>query len=157
MIYVFFGGLNTVMDLKEVVRVLRRVVPEHGLLVLTCVNRYYVLDFLVKILKLKFRESLSRFRNKWKGYSPGRDLPSNVYSRRDIESLFSPEFNLIEKRGYSICYPPWYGAKYLRKMKRIGPFLWNLDRVLQKTFLWNSGEYSLYLLKASDHAAKPVL
>lgn len=153
MIYVFFGGLNTVVDLKKVVKILRTVASDHSIIVLTCVNRYYLLDFFVKNLKLKFRESVSRFTNKWTGYSPGRDLPSNVYSYQWVRSRFHPEFKIIDKRGYSIFYPPWYGTKYLNKCKKLEPLLWKLDRALQKTFIWNLGEYSLYVLKATDNAA----
>jgi len=157
MIYVFFGGLNTVVDLKEAVKTLRSAGSDDATMVITCVNRYYLMDFLVKNLKLKFRESMSRFNNKWTGYSPGRDLPSKVYSYPFVRSNFHPEFKIIEKRGFSICYPPWYASKYVNAFKWLAPFLWNLDRVLQKTFLWNSGEYSLYVLKAADNVTQPDL
>lgn len=148
MIYIYFGGLNTVFNLKEVVKSLRESVTDEATIVLTCVNRYYVLDFFARLLKFKFREATARFRNKWKGYSPGRDLKSNVYSSRFIRKNFEPEFEIVKRKGYSIFYPPWYGVRHLGKLKSLGPKLWKLDQKLQSTFLWNMGEYSLYVMKA---------
>lgn len=147
MVYVYFGGLNTVYDMDRVVKILKSVMTEDATFVMTCVNRYYILDTLIRMLKLKFGEATARFRNKWKGYSPGRDLKSYVYSSRFIKKHFTPEFKIIDRRGYSIFYPPWYGARHLNKLKGMASFLWKLDNFLQKTFLWNTGEYSLYVMK----------
>ena len=148
MVYIYFGGLNTVVNLKEVVKTLRESVTDDATIVLTCVNRYYVLDFLVRMLKLKFVEATARFRNRWKGYSPDRDLKSFVYSSRFIKKNFEPEFDIIKRKGYSIFYPPWYAVRHLAKLKSIAPKLWKLDQMLQSTFMWNLGEYSLYVMKA---------
>ncbi|MBC8342532.1 MAG: class I SAM-dependent methyltransferase [Bacteroidetes bacterium] len=148
MIYVYFGGLNTVVDLKKVVKILREYVSKDATLVLTCVNRYYLLDLLVRSINLKFEEATARFRNKWKGYSPGRDLKSQVYSARFIRQHFEPEFEIIKRKGYSIFYPPWYAVRHLSKLRSLAPMLWKLDQKLQSTFLWNLGEYSLYVMKA---------
>jgi|AntRauTorcE11898_2_1112593.scaffolds.fasta_scaffold00888_10 ubiquinone/menaquinone biosynthesis C-methylase UbiE len=146
--FVYFGGLNTVYDLKGAVKMLHQVAAPRATFVLTNVNRYYLMDSVFKVLKGKFSESVARFRNRWKGYSPGRDLPSNVYSYRTVKKTFSPEFDIIDKRGYSLFFPPWYGARHLNKIKGVGPALWKLDALLQKTPLWNIGEYTLYIMKA---------
>lgn len=148
LVYVYFGGLNTVVDLKEAVKTLRSVMTDDATFVLTNVNRYYILDVFFKLLKLKFSEAFARFQNRWKGYSPGRDLPSKVYSYKKVKNDFTPEFEIIEKRGYSIFYPPWYAAGYLKKLPFLEKPLWKLDKLLQKAPLWNNGEYSLYVMKA---------
>lgn len=150
LIYVYFGGLNTVYDLKQTVKLLYDVASPGAGFVLTCVNRYYLLDFFVRMLKFKFSEATARFRNQWKGYSPGRDLPSNVYSSRYVKKQFQPEFQIMKRKGYSILYPPWYAARHLQKLKALGTFLWKADQLLQKSFFWNNGEYSLYLMKKND-------
>ncbi|MCF8304228.1 MAG: class I SAM-dependent methyltransferase, partial [Bacteroidales bacterium] len=147
LIYVYFGGLNTIYNLKEAVKQLHANATPDATFVLTSVNRYYLMDFIMKSLKLKWREATARFRNNWKGYSPGRDLPSNVYSAATIKKYVQPEFKIIFKRGYSLFYPPWFGARYLKKIKGLGPFLWKFDNALQNTPLWNIGEYSLYVMK----------
>jgi len=147
LVYVYFGGLNTVYDLKETVKQLHNITAQDALFVLTSVNRYYFMDFVFKSLKMKFGEATSRFRNRWKGYSPGRDLPSNVYSATTIHKKFEPEFEILQKRGYSLFYPPWFGARHLQKIKGLGSFLWKIDSILQKTPLWNIGEYSLYVMQ----------
>lgn len=150
LIYVYFGGLNTVYDLKAVVKTLHQVTAPGAHFVLTNVNRYYFMDAVFKLLKGKWKESAARFRNRWKGYSPGRDLPSNVYSYKTIKKTFCPEFEIIQKRGYSLFYPPWYGARHLNKIKGLGPAFWKIDRLLQNTPIWNIGEYSLYVMKATQ-------
>jgi len=147
LVYVYFGGLNTVYDLKAAVKQLHEVTSPNATVILTSVNRYYLMDFVFKLLKLKFRESTARFQNRWKGYSPGRDLPSNVYSATTIKRNFEPEFEILKKRGYSLFYPPWFGARHLNKIKGLGGFLWKIDSFLQKTPLWNIGEYSLYVMR----------
>jgi ubiquinone/menaquinone biosynthesis C-methylase UbiE len=150
LVYVYFGGLNTVMDLKVAIRGLRSVMADNATFIMTNVNRYYVLDVFFKLMKLKFSEAFSRFQNRWQGYSPGRDLPSKVYSYKKVKKDIAPEFKIIEKRGYSIFYPPWYAAAHLRRFPSLERPLWKLDRCLQKTPLWNYGEYSIYVMKASS-------
>lgn len=147
LVYVYFGGLNTVPDLREAALQLHQILEENGYIVFTCVNRYYLMDFVYKSLKFKFREAVSRFRNRWKGYSPGRDLPSNVYSAKHVRRSFEPEFSIEKKTGYSLIYPPWFGLRPLHKMRSLMNLLWGFDRLLQKTPCWNTGEYSLYILR----------
>lgn len=147
LVFVYFGGLNTVFDLEATVKRLYKVTSENAIFVLTSVNRYYFMDFVFKSLKFKWTEATARFRDRWKGYSPGRDLPSHVYSAKRIKIVFQPEFQILYKRGYSLFYPPWFGARHLQKIKGLGAFLWKIDSILQKTPLWNIGEYSLYVMK----------
>lgn len=150
LIYVYFGGLNTVFDLEDTVNRLYKVTTTNAILVLTSVNRYYFMDFVFKSLKLKWTEATARFRDRWKGYSPGRDLPSHVYSSNKVKSTFQPEFRILYKRGYSLFYPPWFGARHLNKIKGLGPLLWKFDSTLQHTPLWNIGEYSLYVMRRQE-------
>lgn len=147
LVYVYFGGLNTVPDLRKTAQQLNEIISVGGHLVLTCVNRYYVMDIVYKSLKFKFKEAVSRFRNRWKGYSPGRDLPSNVYSASYVKKCFSPEFSILFRRGFSILYPPWFGLRPLHKFSFLMNILWKVDQLLQKTPCWNRGEYSLYIMK----------
>lgn len=147
MVYVYFGGLNTVTDLRKNALIIKKFLKPNGTLVLTCVNRYYVVDAIIRMLKLKFRSATARFRNKWPGYSPGRDLKSNVYSYKYIKKCFDPDFEIVQKRGYSLFYPPWYGARHLKNLGSIAEVLWKIDSILQKTPFWNTGEYSLYVMK----------
>ena len=147
LVYVYFGGLNTVYDLKQTVRLLHQLTATGAYLVLTFVNRYYIMDFLYRSVKLRFSDATARFRNRWKGYSPGRALPGRVYSARTIRNTFHPEFGIMSKRGYSLLYPPWYAARHLQRIRILEPALWKLDAALQKTPLWNIGEYSLYVMQ----------
>ncbi len=147
LIYVYFGGMNTVADLRQNALIIHKLLNPGGTFVLTNVNRYYLLDALVKIFKFKFNDATARLFNRWPGYSPGRNLKSHVYSYKYIRKCFEPEFEIVFKRGYSILYPPWYGARHLKKLGKFGETLWKIDAALQNTFLWNLGEYSLYVMK----------
>ena len=147
LIYVYFGGLNTVYSLREAALHLSAIAAPGAIFILTSVNRFYLMDFVYKSMKFKFKEGVSRFRNQWKGYSPGRNLPSHVYSTSFIKRTFAPEFQILFRRGYSLFYPPWFGARPLHDIPLLSQGLWKLDGWLQKTPFWNTGEYSIYIMK----------
>ena len=148
MIYVFFGGLNTVYDLRKAAQQLHDVSHADTTLVLTFVNRFYLLDALLWALRLRFDRAPERLLNRWNGYSEKRPLKSRVISSGDVHRAFEPDFKRIFSRGYSILYPAWYRANHLPKLGRFAETLWKVDGVINKTPFWNTGEYSLYVYKA---------
>lgn len=145
-IYVFFGALNTVADLKETAQILKNCLHKDGVLVLSFVNKYYVAGMLIELLKLRFSHAFARLRPVWGGYSPVKYLPSKCYSPAEVTNAFS-QTKLIAKKGYSILHPAWYYHGLNRKLGRFRRFLWKTDNLLDKTFLWKFGEYTLFVFK----------
>lgn len=145
-IYVYFGALNTVEDLSETAGTIHQLLKPEGVAVLSFVNKWYLRELLVNFLKLKPRSAFARLGNTWGGYSPGRNLPSHCYSPSQIIKSF-PGFKLLEKYGYSIFFPAWYNQHKIAGKIKKAEKRWNLDRSLQKTFLWSMGEYTLYVFQ----------
>lgn len=146
MIYVFFGALNTVEDLKKTADILHHITSSNGILVLSFVNKYYLAGMMIELLKLRFRPAFSRLKTVWGGYSPTQFLPSRCYSPKEIKRIFS-QFGLLTYKGYSILHPAWYYHGLNRIIRKFSPFLWKADMSLNKTFAWRYGEYALYVFK----------
>jgi len=153
--YVFFGALNTVEDLHRSAGRLYDALTPGGHLVLTFVNRWYLLDMLVHLLKGRPGQATARLRKVWGGYSPDRDLQSRCYSPRDVTRAFTAQGVLIRRRGFSIVYPAWYRSHWLKKMGRIGPRLWKADEWINRTPAWATGEYTLYVFQKPLDESRP--
>jgi len=150
-VYVFFGALNTVADLRIVARTLRSRMRPGGTMVLTFVNKWYLADMLIHLLKFRFKQAFRRFRDVWGGYSDLKYLESRCLSPGDISRAFDDDFKITRKRGYSILYPAWYRAGWVQRLgRKAGDILWNVDRVLNHTPAWCLGEYALYSFKARN-------
>lgn len=145
MAYVYFGALNTVHDLEEAAINLSNLMKPGGKMVLTVVNRYYLLDLPLFLLRGDVKRSLERVTNRWQGYSSAKSLGSRCYSSRDMQRAFSSHFRLIGKRGYCIVYPAWYRDGLLKRLGKWGEWCWKIDVLINKTVFWNTGEYSLYV------------
>jgi len=146
LIYVYFGALNTVSDLAATARDIAKLLKPGGHAVLTFVNKWYLREMLVQLLKLKIKGAFARLNKIWGGYSPDRYLPSRCYSPRQIKKAFKG-MQTIERSGYSIFFPAWYNfKKALANPARMERF-WNIDRKLQHTCLWACGEYTLFVFK----------
>jgi ubiquinone/menaquinone biosynthesis C-methylase UbiE len=153
MVYVFFGALNTVDDLKLVADCLYRITSKSGVLVLSFVNKYYLKGMVIELLKLRFKSAFSRLRTDWGGYSPTKYLSSKCFGIGEIKKSFSG-FKLIDNKGYSIVHPAWYYHGLNRLIGRGRPSLWKIDRLLNKTPLWRFGEYTLFVFQKPDHPIK---
>src|SRR6185369_10746811 len=70
LVYSFFGPLNTEPDLGRAVDALAGAVAPGGALVLTFVNRVYLLDMAVDLLRGRVAAATARLANRWHGYSP---------------------------------------------------------------------------------------
>ena len=149
LIYVYFGALNTVEDIYQVQHHLADLLNPQGTMVLTFVNKWYALAILKPLLKLKVKTARLRLNKVWGGYSPSKFLASKCYSYREIRKAFD-EFRMVYKRGYSILYPAWYENSITQRFPKLTNLLWHVDRFLQKTPLWNLGEYSLYVFKQKN-------
>ncbi len=147
LIYCYFGALNTVPDLRAAAAALERALTPQGTLVLTFVNRWFLLDMLWNLLRLRPRRALARVTGAWAGYAPGRPLASSACSARKVRRAFAPEFAVKRHKGYSIVYPAWYRHRFLPVEGWLGNLLWSIDALLNRTPFWNLGEYSLYLFK----------
>lgn len=148
MIYVYFGALNTVYDLEQAAQDLRRCCSDDATLVLTFVNRYYLMDIPLFLMRGQIKRAFERVTRRWQGYSPDKSLNSRCYSARDIRNAFSDNFHFLDKRGYSILYPAWYRHNHLNHLgEKWSERLWNWDQWINRTPFWNTGEYSLYVLK----------
>ncbi|HNW58549.1 MAG TPA: class I SAM-dependent methyltransferase [bacterium] len=147
LIYCYFGALNTVPDLPAAAAALGRALTPQGTLVLTFVNRWFLLDMLWNLLRLRPRRALARVTGAWAGYSPGRPLASSARSAREVQRAFAPAFTAVRRKGYSIVYPAWYRHRFLPVEGPLGTLLWRADALLNRTPFWNLGEYSLYFFK----------
>lgn len=147
MIYVFFGALNTVFDLDRAARLLKQISSPDAVLVLTVVNRYYLTEIPLWLVKGKLRKAFERVRGNWSGYSDLKQIPSRCLSGRDMTKTFGKEFSIIDRRGFCIFYPAWYRAHLLQKLGGKAEWLWKADRLVNRTPLWNMGEYSLYVMR----------
>ena len=145
-IYVYFGALNTVENLDNIPNYLKEILKPNGEMVLTFVNKWYLAAILLPAIKLRFSIATRRLHKIWGGYSPVKFLESRCYSYKEIKKTFH-EFEIVEKRGYSIFYPAWYDNRFTIKYPKLTNFFWKFDKLLQKTPFWNLGEYTLYIFK----------
>ncbi len=146
LIYVYFGALNTVEDLNFSSSQIHKLLKPNGIAVLTFVNKWYLRELLVQVIKLNFKIAFARLGKVWGGYSVNRFLQSHCYSIGYIKKAFS-QFSLLQRKGYSILYPPWYNDHKIKSNKQKADKLWNIDQKLQKTSLWSKGEYTLFVFQ----------
>ena len=59
-IYVLFGALNTVPDLREVAGILRKRLKRDGTMVLTFVNKWYLAEMLINLVRFKIKRAFMR-------------------------------------------------------------------------------------------------
>lgn len=144
LIYVYFGALNTVEDLEESAAIIKKLLREKGIAVLTFVNKWYMRELIVQMIKLNFKTAFARIGKTWGGYSVDRHLPSHCYSPSFIRKAFN-EFSVLEKKGYSIFYPPWYNDHKVRNKPELADKLWAKDQKVQGSLLWSKGEYVLFV------------
>lgn len=147
LVYVYFGALNTVENLDAAAEEIRMLLKPGGFAVLTFVNKWYLRELLVQVVKLNFKTAFARLGKTWGGYSVTRHLPSHCYSPGRIAKAFK-RFTLLDKKGYSIVYPPWYNDHKTRNDPARADRLWTMDQKLQKTPLWAAGEYTLFVFRA---------
>lgn len=151
LIYVFFGALNTVKDLELAAKHLHQILKSGGKMVLTFVNKYYLAEIGLRLLKGDFKNAFARQKKVWYGYSKDKTVESYCYSPTKIGASFSTDFEIIHRQGYSILHPAWYHNRWVQKFgSRIGRLLWKADEVLNRTLAWQWGEYTLYVLKKKD-------
>lgn len=146
MIYVFFGGLNTVEDMDGVVAELEKSLAPDGKMVLTFVNKWYLMEMLLLLAKGNFKKAFARLQSTWPGYSLRKRLESKCYSPSDIKHFFS-NFKILRRKGFSILHPAWYMTGLLKKLGPLGKVLWKVDLALQRTPAWKWGEYILFTLE----------
>lgn len=149
LVYSFFGPLNTEPDLGRAVAALASAVAPGGVLVLTFVNRVYLFDAAMHLLRGRVSSALARLTNRWRGYSPTTPLDASLYFPHQIEAQFAPAFEVEHREGFSIAFPPWYWAHRYRRGSAAVRALWSADRVLNRTPLWSVGEHVLYVLRRS--------
>ncbi len=144
-IYVFFGALNTVEDLRKTSSLLKNRMTDGGTMVLTFVNKWYIADILLLLIRLNPGKAFLRLKKNWGGYSNLKYLESRCFSPGDIRRAFGSDFIIRKKKGYSILYPAWYRTHLINRLGiRISEILWKIDIVLNKTPFWCLGEYTLY-------------
>lgn len=147
LVFVYFGGLNTVFNLREAARHIRLNCSTDARLVLTFVNRYYLTEIPLWLAKGRFNKAFQRITNRWRGYSDLREIASRPYSAGDIRRAFGPDFEIVGKQGFSLFYPAWYRSHLLPALGNKAETLWKLDRIFSRTPFWNIGEYSLYEMR----------
>jgi len=144
--YVFFGALNTVDSLPVAAEKIYDSMTPGGIAVLTFVNKWYLRELLVNLLKLRIRVAFSRIRKVWVGYSPTRFLASKCYTPSTIRKSFR-SFNELDHQGYSILFPAWYNQHKFKGQEDKANRLWELDKKLNKTPFWKYGEYTLFVFQ----------
>jgi SAM-dependent methyltransferase len=146
LIYVYFGALNTVEDLGKSAEIIHQLLKKNGIASLSFVNKWYMRELLVQMLKLNFKTAFARLGKIWGGYSIDRHLPSHCYSPSFIKQSFS-QFEILERKGYSIFYPPWYNDHQVKSNPQKAEKLWQKDQKIQNTPLWSKGEYTLFVFR----------
>lgn len=147
MAYVYFGALNTVEDLDKAAADIYEALRPGGHAVLTFVNKWYLREMLVQLIKLRFRPAFARIRKVWGGYSVSRFLPSHCYTPSRIRRAFR-RFRELEHRGFSIVFPAWYNHhKVVAMGEGRAQKLWATDQRLNKTPFWKFGEYTLFVFQ----------
>ncbi len=147
LVYVYFGALNTVENLHSAAKEIKRLLKPGGIAVVTFVNKWYLRELLVQLVKLNFKTAFARLGKVWGGYSVSRHLPSHCYSPSRIKNAFQ-DFTLLERKGYSIVYPPWYNDHKIKNNPAKADRLWGMDQKLQNTPFWAHGEYLLFVFRS---------
>lgn len=147
LIYVFFGALNTVEDLDKTAESICKVLKPNGHLLLSFVNKPYLMEIFYSLLRGNWGNAFKRFNKVWGGYSSVRYLPSECVSTKKVNNVFRRHGKIIKKRGYSILFPPWYRLGLWIRFKRIRKLLWEVDKLISKTFFWKYGEYFMVIIK----------
>ncbi|MDZ7742141.1 MAG: methyltransferase domain-containing protein [Bacteroidota bacterium] len=146
LIYVYFGALNTAANLGFAASQIQNLLKPTGHAVLSFVNKWYLREMIVQSIKLNVKTAFARLGKEWGGYSIDRHLPSRCYSPVEIRKAFA-DFELMEKKGYSILFPAWYNyKKYLGRHEKLEK-LWQKDLQLQNTQWWSKGEYTLFVFR----------
>ena len=102
---------------------------------------------VIDLLRLRFKKAFSRLKPVWGGYSPDHYLPSHCYSPRQVEKVFA-KMKIMKRKGYCLIHPAWYFTKINQTLgERISNLLWKTDILLNKTFLWRFGEYTLFVMQ----------
>jgi ubiquinone/menaquinone biosynthesis C-methylase UbiE len=145
-IYIFFGALNTTADLKSATKSISGALSPGGILVLSFVNKWYLTGILLDLLRFRIKKALARLKPVWGGYSPGQFLASSCYTPKQITMAFEG-MEKLKRRGFCIVHPAWYFTTINRKIRRLSRYLWNIDKLLNKTPAWRFGEYILMVLQ----------
>ncbi len=147
LVYVYFGALNTVTDLRAAARAIHGCMADDGVAVITFVNRWYLQEISYYLLTFRWKRAFARLRHTWGGYASKRPLDSHCYSPKKIRRSFGPLLRIVRKEGYCILHPAWYRDKWVRRLPRLCNILWHCDRLLSRTHLWCYGEYALYVFE----------
>ncbi len=147
LIFVFFGALNTVPDLEEATEKIFSRLSRDGHLFVSFVNKFYLAEIFIHLLKGRPRSAFRRFRSSWGGYSESKYLHSKCYSPRQVRRICARYAFEIQRTGFSILYPAWYRAQWVENFSRLTKFLWKIDQILNKTWLWGTGEYISFVYR----------
>lgn len=145
-VYIYFGALNTSAELSLAANNLTEVLTPNGHLILSVVNKWYLGGMTLDAVRFRFAKAFARLKPIWGGYSPTKFLASKCYSPKQIQKAFS-QLRLVKRQGYCIVHPAWYFTGVNKKIGRLGKLLWQIDALLNKTFLWQFGEYTLFVFK----------
>lgn len=143
-VYVFFGALNTVSSLEHAAQTINNLLAPNGQAVLTFVNKYYLSEFFINMLKGRIKKATARWGKEWHGYSPEAAISSKTYTPSQIRKAFA-HMKFLRREGYSIFYPAWYQADKIANRPSMGNTLSKIDRLANKTPLWSNGEYTLFV------------
>lgn len=143
---VFFGALNTVSSLEKAAQIIDGLLKPGGQAMLTFVNKYYLAEFFVNILKLRPGKATARWGETWRGYSNDYALESKTYTPAQVQKAFgTTSMQLQTRRGYSIFYPAWFQVGKLQKSPGLYKLLYKIDNIANKTPFWSNGEYTLFV------------
>src|SRR5690606_40406400 len=105
-----------------------------GTMVLSFVNKWYLAEMGINLLKLNPQKAFKRLQKVWHGYSGARQVESRCYSPKDIQKALPSGLAIKKRRGFSIMYPAWYRNRWVKKMgKTFSRVLWKTDLQLNKT------------------------
>ena len=147
LIFVFFGALNTVPNLDDAAEKIFSRLSPGGHIFVSFVNKYYLAEIFLQLLKCRPKRAFRRLGNSWGGYSDNKYLRSQCYSSRQVRRIFLQHAVEIQRSGYSIVYPAWYRARWVKTYPRITKLLWKIDGILNKSWLWWTGEYISFVFK----------
>lgn len=141
-----FGGLNCVLNLRPLSRLLARTVKPGGHLILVLMGRWCACEILWYLLHLQPRTA---FRRQARGGIAARVGSGNIRvwypSVGAVRRVFDPEFKLRRIQGLGVFLPPSYLQEAVTRRKRLYHLLRRLESATAARRIFNRfGDHILF-------------
>jgi ubiquinone/menaquinone biosynthesis C-methylase UbiE len=147
--YSNFGPLNCVDDLGAVSRECGRLLTPGGHMIFTVIGRVCPWEFLYYLTRMRLRRACVRFARQMTAVNLNKHTVwTRYYTPAEFYRSFSPQFELIDYRAFSLFVPPPYLLPIYQRSGALGRGLaWLDDRVGGWPVLRNAGDHFLIVLR----------